>query len=158
MSLHHLSTPIAFSCYVFTTDGRLLLTMRGPAKETWSGVWANSCHGQPAPGESLRDAVIRVLHDELGLVDVDPELILPRFRYEAGEVDVLCPVYRVVTDDAPRPNPAEVGDFEWVGWPDFVYAVATGDIAVSPWCRPQVAELGVLGVDPSRWPVARAAA
>lgn len=159
MSIHHLSTPLAFSCYVFTTDGRLLLTMRGPAKETWSGVWANSCHGQPAPGEPLLDAVSRALRDELGLTAAGPELILPRFRYEVPEngvdTEVLCPVYRVVTDEKPQPDPAEVGDFEWVGWPDFVYAVATGDITVSPWCRPQVAELGALGADPTGWPVAR---
>jgi isopentenyl-diphosphate delta-isomerase len=159
MSIHHLNTSPVFSCYVFTSDGRLLLTMRGPAKETWPGVWANSCHGHSAPGESLSDAVSRTLRDELGLPETGAELILPRFSYAVREngvdVSVLCPVYRVVTDETPHPDPAEVGDFEWVGWADFVYAVATGDIAVSPWCRPQVAALSVLGDDPAGWPVAR---
>jgi isopentenyl-diphosphate delta-isomerase len=153
---------LAFSCYVFRSDGRLLLTMRGHAKKTWPGVWTNSCHGYPAPGESLDAAVSRALRDELGLGGAVAEPVLPAFRYRppVGEGAVgseLCPVYRVVTDEPPRPDPAEVGDFEWVGWGDFVYAVATGDITVPPWCRLQVAELIVLGEDPTRWPVADAA-
>ena len=57
-------------------------------------------------------------------------------------------MYRVVTDEPPHPDPGEVGDFEWVGWADFVYAVATGDITVSPWCRRQVTELSALGDGP----------
>jgi isopentenyl-diphosphate delta-isomerase len=147
----------SFSCYVFTGDGRLLLTMRGHGKKVWPGVWANSCYGHPAPGESLPDAVSRTLRDELGLT-ARAELILPGSRHglrAGGELTGgLCPVYRVVTDEPPRPDPVEVGDFEWVRWPEFVHAVSTGDVTVSPWCPPQVAELSALGEDPARWPVA----
>lgn len=143
----------AFSCYVFTSDARLLLTMRGQTKKTWPGVWSNTCHGHPEPGESTSDAVARTLRDELGLVAV-AELVLPGFHcVTAGERE-LCPVYRVVTDETPHPDPAAVGDFEWVGWAEFVYDVAAGDLTVAPWCRPQVAQLNALGEDPARWPVA----
>lgn len=152
---------LAFSCYVFTADGRLLLTMRGPKQRSWPGMWANSCYGQPGPGETLAGAVARALGDELGLRSVAAEPILPAFRYQVstgdGVTGELCPVYRVVTDEPPHPDPGAVGDFEWVGWADFVYAVATGDITVPPWCRPQVAELDALGTDPARWPVTGAA-
>ncbi|HEY0454407.1 isopentenyl-diphosphate Delta-isomerase [Actinophytocola sp.] len=149
----------AFSCFVFTGDARLLLTMRGHTKKTWPGVWTNSCYGHPAQGESLAGAVARALGGELGLRSAAAELVLPAFRYRVttgvGVVESeLCPVYRVVTDEPPRPDPVEVGDFEWVGWADFVYAVRAGDITVPPWCRLQVAELSALGADPTRWPVA----
>jgi isopentenyl-diphosphate delta-isomerase len=147
-------TRIAFSCYVFTSDSRLLLTMRGQTKKNWPGVWTNSCYGHPGRDESLDDAVERALHTELGLLSPAPELVLPTSRHHCVTGDELCPVYRVVTDAAPHPDPAEVGDFEWVAWTDFVYAVATGDITVSPWCRQQVAELATLGDDPTRWPTA----
>jgi isopentenyl-diphosphate delta-isomerase len=158
-AVHHLPIrpSLAFSCYVFTRDGRLLLTMRGQAKKTWPGMWANTCYGHPAPGESLPAAVSRTLRDELG-ISAPAELVLPWFRHEVHKdndvCDELCPVFRVVTDEQPKPDPVEVGDFEWVRWGEFVYAVATGDITVSPWCRPQVAELSALGEDPVRWPVA----
>lgn len=154
---------LGFSCYVFSSDRQLLLTMRGHGKRTWPGVWTNSCGGRPGPGEPLPDAATRTLRDELGLLEVTPELVLSGFRYraETGDglaEDELCPVYRVVTDERPRPNPAEVGDFEWVDWADFVYSVASRDISVSPWCREQTAELCALGEDPTRWPVVDARA
>jgi isopentenyl-diphosphate Delta-isomerase len=147
-------TRVAFSCYVFTSDGRLLLTMRGQTRRSWPGLWTNSCHGHPGQGESLDDAVERTLHTELGLSEPTAELVLPTFCHRASTGDELCPVYRVVTDACPHPDPSVVGDFEWVAWPDFVYAVATGDITVTPWCRQQVTELRALDEDPTRWPVA----
>lgn len=161
MSDAHLDHVTAFSCYVFTSDRRLLLTMRGHAKKAWPGMWANSCNGHPAPGEALPDAVSRTLRHELGLT-TRADRILPashtrtrREKPHGGElIGELCPVYRAVTDEPPSPDPVEVGDFEWVPWAEFVYAVTTGDVTVSPWCRPQVAELAALGDDPTRWPVA----
>lgn len=157
MSDAHLDHVESFSCYVFTSDGRLLLTMRGLAKKVWPSVWANSCYGHIAPGESLPDAVSRTLRDELGL-SARADLILPASRHGMrpdGELtDELCPVYRVVTDEPPSPDPVEVGDFDGVRWAEFVYAVATDDVIVSPWCRPQVAEPAALGDHPARRPVA----
>jgi isopentenyl-diphosphate Delta-isomerase len=145
--------PLAFSCYVFTTDGRLLLTMRGYQKTTWPGMWTSTCHGHPAPGEPVSHAVARTLRDELGLPAAVAELVLPACRYRLpGHGSEVCRIYRVVTDQPPRPDPREVGDFEWVGWADFVDAVSIGDISLSPWCPPQVAALSALGADPTRWP------
>ena len=145
---------LAFSCYVFTSDARLLLTMRGQTKKTWPGVWGDSCHGHTEPGESTTDAVVRALRDELGLTAAVAEPVLPAIRcLTAAGAHEPCAVYRVVTDERPRPDPAEVGDFEWVGWSEFVYAVASDDIMLAPWCGPQVAALSVLGEDPVRWPV-----
>ncbi|HEV7649879.1 MAG TPA: isopentenyl-diphosphate Delta-isomerase [Actinophytocola sp.] len=155
--VRRLPAPLAFSCFVFTSDARLLLTMRGHTKKTWPGVWTNSCYGHPGPGESLAGAVTRGLTGELGLPGVPADVVLSAFRHrlttgDGHAVHELCPVYRVVTDELPHPDPGEVGDFEWVGWADFVYAVTSGDISVSPWCRQQVAELRALGADPIRWP------
>ncbi|XVV05180.1 isopentenyl-diphosphate Delta-isomerase [Actinosynnema sp. CA-248983] len=152
---------LAFSCYVFTPGGRLLLTMRGHAKRTWRGVWTNTCHGHPAPGEPVPEAVVRTLRAELGLTTPVPELVLPASRYrvvaEGGVAeDAVTPVYRVVTDARPTPDPLEVGDFEWVDWADFVYAVRTNEVSVPPWCRLQVAELAALGDDPTQWPAVEA--
>jgi isopentenyl-diphosphate delta-isomerase len=147
----------AFACYVFTSDARLLLTMRGQTKKTWPGVWSDSCHGHAEPGESIVDAVGRTLRDELGLAAavVAEPVSRPGFQCvtASGEREP-CVVFRVVTDEQPHPDPAQVGDFEWVRWAEFVYAVAIGDILVAPWCGPQVAEVSALGADPLGWPVA----
>jgi isopentenyl-diphosphate delta-isomerase len=162
-TVHDQDTPLhlAFSCYVFNSAGSLLVTRRARAKRTWPGVVTNSCCGHPAPGESFVPAVARRLGTELGMSVPAVELLLPRFRYRAqmpnGVVEnELCPVFRAISDDEPRPDPAEVDEFGWVSWPLFVSLVTGGELAVSPWCSEQVDQLVALGPDPLEWPVASA--
>jgi isopentenyl-diphosphate delta-isomerase len=160
-TVHHHDTPLhlAFSCYVFNPQGELLVTRRARAKKTWPGVVTNSCCGHPGPAESFTDAVVRRLSDELGLPAPHVDLLLPRFRYRAvmanGIVEnELCPVFRAVTDAVPAPSSLEVDEHGWMSWPLFVSLVSGGELAVSPWCQEQVAQLVVLGPDPLAWPVA----
>jgi isopentenyl-diphosphate delta-isomerase len=80
MSDTHLDHVESFTRYEFTSDGRLLLTMRGLAKKVWPSVWANSCYGHPTTAEALPDAASRTLRDERGCRSgVEP--ILPASRH-----------------------------------------------------------------------------
>ncbi len=146
--VHHAATPLhlAFSCYVFDTDGRVLVTRRALHKPTWPGVWTNSVCGHPGPGEDLADAVRRRARDELGLALLDVRLALPAFRYRAvmpdGVVEnEMCPVFTARSDGSLDPDPAEVDSVEWVPWTDFRAAVLEGRREVSPWCVSQVRDL-----------------
>jgi isopentenyl-diphosphate delta-isomerase len=150
-TVHHEQTPLhlAFSSYVFDERNRFLLTRRALSKKTWPGVWTNSCCGHPAPGEHVRDAVVRRLRTELGLDVETIELVLPKFRYRVAMADgivenEMCPVYRVTVTGDPTPEPSEVDDFEWVSWPPAR--------ALSPWAELQLRQLEALGDDPARWP------
>jgi isopentenyl-diphosphate delta-isomerase len=147
-STHHADTPLhlAFSCYVFDLDGRLLLTRRALDKPTFPGVWTNSFCGHPAPGEGLVEAVERRGAQELGLSLTQLRLVLPAFRYQATMSDgvrenELCPVFTAVTTSEPRPDPAEVAAVEWVPWGAFRDRVIIGREDVSVWCALQVPEL-----------------
>ena len=143
--VHHLETPLhlAFSCYVFDGAGALLVTQRALHKQTFPGVWTNSCCGHPAPGESLEDAVRRRVRQELGLDLDDVRLLLPAFRYRVAAADgtvenEMCPVFVATTADSVRPDPDEVAATAWEPWPAFRAAVLDGSREISPWCRDQV--------------------
>jgi isopentenyl-diphosphate Delta-isomerase len=143
--VHGAQTPLhlAFSCYGFDTDDRLLVTRRADSKKTFPGLWTNTCCGHPAPGESVEDAIARRLAFELGLRPESLTLALPDFRYSArmnGVVEnEVCPVYLCRVVAQPSPVPDEVSAFRWTAWSDYVAEAVRG--AVSPWSRLQVAEL-----------------
>lgn len=155
---HHAHTPyhLAFSCYLVDTDGRVLITRRALDKSSFPGVWTNSCCGHPAPGEGLREAVLRRLRSELGVGGREITLVLPDFDYRATADDGLveherCPVVRAVVVGEPHPDPAEVAAAEWRSWAECVEL--TGRPGASPWYRLQMSRLIPLG-PPTEWPAA----
>ncbi len=179
--VHHANTPLhlAFSCYVFDSRARLLVTHRAHEKRTWPGVRTNSCCGHPGPDEPIEDAVRRRLRQELGVEvgDIDP--MLPEFNYfarmgagpateavlgETGSGNVegagiaeneVCPVFRATVSDAHvDADPDEVAEATWVPWSDYLAEVEADSSAVSPWSAMQVAELAKLGPDPLAWQAA----
>ena len=160
-TVHHANTPLhlAFSAYLVSPEGEVLVTRRAADKLTFPGVWTNSVCGHPAPGEDLADAVRRRAADELGAGTGEVRLVLPAFRYVAEMHDVveneLCPVFVATTERVPlHPDPSEVMDHEWVPWSEFSAQVLDGRRTVSQWCRSQVADLVALGPDPLRWKAA----
>ena len=149
--VHSLATPLhlAFSLYLFDADDRLLLTRRALDKRTWPGVWTNTCCGHPGPGEDVQDAMVRRIGQELGLTPKDVELALPEFGYTAQMVDgttenEFCPVFRVVVDADPEPDPAEVAEWVWVDWADLVVVAERAPWLISPWAALQVPQLSRL--------------
>ncbi|MET7772786.1 isopentenyl-diphosphate Delta-isomerase [Nocardia sp. NPDC005366] len=109
----------AFSVLLFDSTGRVLLQQRAAVKTRFPLVWANTCCGHPAPGESVTDAAATRLAEELGLVTDLTEVGV--FRYHAedshtGRVEHEWDHVVVGRLDAgqPHPNPAEVADFAWV--------------------------------------------
>jgi len=145
-SVHHADTPLhlAFSCYLFDAEGRVLVTRRALGKRTWPGAWTNSCCGHPAPGEPMTEAVVRRVRQELGVEPRGVRVVLPDFRYRAvmddGTVEhEICPVHVATCDPAAlAPDPDEVDDHAWVDWQEFRADVLAGRRAVSPWCVEQV--------------------
>jgi isopentenyl-diphosphate delta-isomerase len=135
--VHTAHTPLhlAFSSYAFDRSGtKLLLT----------------CCGHPAPGEDLAEAMTRRIRQELGLTPTDVELALPDFAYTATMADgtmenEFCPVFRIVVDGDPVPDPAEVAEWTWVEWADLVVAVEHAPWLISPWAALQIPQLGSLG-------------
>jgi isopentenyl-diphosphate delta-isomerase len=160
--VHHADTPLhlAFSCYVFDADDRLLVTRRALSKTTFPGVWTNTVCGHPALDEDVVGAARRRARDELGLALGDVRLVLPEFRYVAtmdGIVEnEMCPVLVASPVGDVTINPAEVEDVRWIPWREFSSGVTDGSLPVSTWCRLQVEALLAVGETPGSWDAADA--
>ncbi len=123
LASHHADTGLhlAFSCYVFNSQGKLLLTQRAHGKRVWPGVWTNSVCGHPLPGESLEGAICRRLDYELGMPPVSGlAQLVGNYIYKTppyrGIVEYeFCPIYMGVSDSEPTMNPQEVADYKWIG-------------------------------------------
>lgn len=68
----------AFSILLFDEGGRWLLQRRAAGKYHFPGLWTNACCSHPRPGESVAEAAVRRLKEELG-VQVELE---ERFAFE----------------------------------------------------------------------------
>lgn len=166
-SVHHADTPLhlAFSCYVFDVESRLLVTRRAQTKRTWPGVRTNSCCGHPAPGEAMQTAISRRLLHELGTIAASIDLLIPTFRYRTTMADgtvenELCPIYRatVINTDLVI-NVGEVAATWWTPWTDVLTDVDFVDHAdpFSPWSLLQIETLRQLHGTPLTWPTADSA-
>ncbi|MDB5186456.1 MAG: idi [Candidatus Saccharibacteria bacterium] len=149
LEAHHADTPLhlAFSCYVFNQDGKILVTQRAITKKVWPGVWTNSVCGHPGPGEDIVSAIQRRLHEELGMTAEAYQVVLPTYRYKTppfnGIIEnEICPVYVARATSEPKANPAEVEAHNWEDWHDFVASAARdASNAYSWWCKDQLKQL-----------------
>ena len=151
-TVHQGTTPLhlAFSCYVFDVDDRLLITRRALTKRTWPGFWTNSFCGHPQPYESIGAAADRRAREELGIQVTDMWPVLPGFAYSATyagiEENEVCPVLVARTTVDPTPEPAEVADWAWTTFEEFAARTDT-----SPWAQHQVQQLRALGTTSQAW-------
>ncbi len=142
-TVHGPTTPrhLAFSCYGFDAQGRLLVTQRSAGKRTFPLVWTNTCCGHPAPGETPAAAAARRLQFELGLTVQKFQMVLPDFSYRASdgrvEENELCPVLICFVEGEPSPASDEVETTAWWSWQEFLDAAQDLDSGLSPWARLQ---------------------
>ena len=57
----------AFSIFIFDSEGRMLLQQRAGKKYHGAWLWTNACCSHPMPGETVEDAAVRRLKEELGI-------------------------------------------------------------------------------------------
>jgi isopentenyl-diphosphate delta-isomerase type 1 len=149
-TVHQRQTPLhlAFSCYVTPPSGEVLMTRRALTKAAWPGVWTNSCCGHPKPGESVESAVVRRVHEELGLELAMVEPLIPGYRYTAVDAagimeNEICPVYLgIAASGDVDPDPGEVAEFRWSRWPALHHVAEAAPWLLSPWAHEQISLLG----------------
>lgn len=148
LSIHHANTPLhlAFSCYVFDGEGRLLITQRAKSKKVWPGYWTNSVCGHPAPNESFEQAVRRRAQFELGMQISNVASALPDYSYRTPPSNGIienefCPVFFARAASDAEVNPDEVEAYEWVSWSEFIARIKKTPDDYSYWCKDQLPRL-----------------
>jgi isopentenyl-diphosphate delta-isomerase len=104
----------AFSVFVFSSNGEMLLQQRAFNKYHSGGLWTNACCSHPRPGEETLQAAGRRLQEEMGF-DVTLQKLFD-FIYKSEFDNGLTEfefdhVYGGVYDGPIVPNKAEVHDF-----------------------------------------------
>ena len=145
--VHSGDTPLhlAFSCYLFSPDGLLLVTRRAIGKRTWPGVWTNSFCGHPGPGEPFAETIARRASEELGFAVTGVVEVLPEFRYRAVDASGIvenefCPVYVARATGQPAPLASEVAETAWITPEQLFAAAEAAPFLLSPWLLEQIAD------------------
>jgi len=134
---------LAFSCYIFNSRGELLTSRRALAKKVWPGVWSNSICGHPLPDETLEAAINRRLREELGMECHDLVCLVSDYTYQTPPFNSIiehefCPIFIAQSNTEPRPNPAEVADYRWLGWEEYVHTLEADNQTWSWWAKDQL--------------------
>lgn len=134
----------AFSLFLFSDDGKLLLQKRAPSKRLWGGYWSNSCCSHPRRGETLAVATSRRLLDELNF-EANLEYVY-RFCYEAGFGDAgseneLCHVFLGRASVELQPNASEIAEIRYVSAAALANEFADSPESFTPWFKQEWGEL-----------------
>jgi len=107
----------AFSVFIFSRKGDMLLQRRALSKYHSGGLWTNACCSHPRPDEETSEAARRRLSEELGFA-VPLEKIFDftyRTEFDNGLTEYeFDHVYAGWYDGVIHPNPEEVSECRWL--------------------------------------------
>ena len=139
----------AFSLFVFDKKSRsLLIHQRAAGKYHSGGLWTNSCCSHPRKGETLQDAVVRRVYEELGLRIPCGDGMVPgltevgKFQYFVDFGDIseheIDHVFIWETDGQVNLNPdsEEVMDFMWIEPPRLTELMQREPGSFTAWFAP----------------------
>jgi isopentenyl-diphosphate delta-isomerase len=118
MAVHRAGTlHRAFSVFIFSPQGQMLLQRRADEKYHSGGLWTNACCSHPRPGESVEDAAHRRLREEMGFDCPLQEILQFTYRaeFENGLVEhEYDHVFVGTFEGEPTPDRSEVSAWKWV--------------------------------------------
>lgn len=95
--------------HVLNSEGQLYLQKRSENKDIQPGKWDTSVGGHVDYGETVEDALLREVKEELGIVDFLPRFILS-YVFESKQEKELVNTYMTVYDGEVLPDPVEISE------------------------------------------------
>lgn len=128
----------AFSVFIFTSKGELLLQQRAPGKYHNGGLWTNTCCSHPLPHENILSAAQRRLEEEMGFTTK----LVPAFNftYKAAFENGLTEyeydhVFTGIYDGQVIANKKEVSDFCYKKMEDIEMSVLSHPDKYTEWFK-----------------------
>ena len=128
----------AVSVFVLNAHGELLLQKRASSKYHSGGLWSNTCCGHPRPGEASRQAAVRRLSDEMGIVCALAALGTVAYRVEVppGLIEnEIVHLFAGRSDLVPRLDPAEAEDWRWQALDQIATDMARDGASYTAWFK-----------------------
>lgn len=93
--------------HLFNKEGDLYLQKRPDWKDIQPGKWDTATGGHIDYGESVEEALVREVREELGVTDFEPSF-LERYVFDGKRERELVYVFSTVYDGEVFPNPEEL--------------------------------------------------
>ena len=104
---------IVVGAWILNRNGKILLTLRHPEKETYPNMWENT-GGAVQSGEDSLSAIIREIWEETGIRASEDELkLVGTVKGKRNFVDVYV-LYKDMGDEPIRLQAGETADYRWV--------------------------------------------
>ena len=128
----------AISVFVFNSKGEMLLQQRASHKYHTPALWSNTACSHPRSNEIVKCAAERRLKEEMG---IECDLFyafnfLYRASFDNGLIEnELDHVYIGFSDEKPKPNPSEVGDYRYINSNDLIQEINENPHTFTPWFK-----------------------
>jgi isopentenyldiphosphate isomerase len=93
--------------HLYNKSGKLFLQKRSMTKDIQPGKWDTSVGGHVSPGETIQEALIREVKEELGLNTFIPKFI-SSYIWESPRERELVNSFSAITDEIPVINTEEI--------------------------------------------------
>lgn len=95
--------------HVFNSKKELYLQKRGLNKDIQPGKWDTSVGGHVDYGETVKEALLREVSEELGIVDFEPVFMI-RYKFVSDREAELVNSYYTIYDGKITPDPVEISE------------------------------------------------
>ena len=104
----HILHPVVH-LHVFSSKGELYLQRRAMHKDLLPGYWDTAVGGHVMYGETIMQALVREVQEEIGITDFTPEHV-ETYRYDSSCESEMVHVYKAIYDGPFHWNDGEVMD------------------------------------------------
>lgn len=128
----------AFSIFLFDEAGNFLLQQRALEKYHSGGLWTNSCCSHPRQGESVKEAALRRLEEELGFICEIEEKFSFIYKRELDKgltEHEYDHVFFGVYSGSINPNPEEVMNVKYISREDLIRDVDARPQMYTEWFK-----------------------